>query len=479
VKRDLGALTGREHDVLVIGGGIHGAFAAWDAAQRGLLTALVEAEDFGAGTSWNSLKTIHGGLRYLQSIDLPRMRESIRERRTLLAIAPELVRPLAFVVPTYGHGLKGREALALALRVNDLVSADRNAGLPPAQRLAPGRSLSRDEFLRLVPGASAEGLTGGGVWMDAQVESSERLLVGVLHAAAEQGTALANHARATGALRRAGRIAGVSVLDALGGGVFEVRARQVLNAAGPGMDDVLASVGVRRTPVPLLFALNLVLKRAVAKGHAIGASSAGRYLFLVPWRDGAMIGTDYVPAGGASDPFAARRFLEEASRAFPWAKLSADDVALVHRGRVPGLDAKRLAVRHLLLDHAAEGAPGLSSVQGVKYTTARAVAEAAVDRLCHQLGHARSSRTAATRLLHARALEGSLPERALQAVREEMALTLPDAVLRRLDLGTAGPAAAADVEIVAQTLAAELGWDLARLEAEKQALADAVARSVL
>ena len=154
-------------------------------------------------------------------------------------------------------------------------------------------------------------------------------------------------------------------------------------------------------------------------------------------------------------------------------------MALVHRGRVPGLDAKRLAVRHLLLDHAAEGAPGLSSVQGVKYTTARAVAEAAVDRLCHQLGHARSSRTAATRLLRARALEGSLPERALQAVREEMALTLPDAVLRRLDLGTAGPAAAADVEIVAQTLATELGWDLARLEAEKQALADAVARSVL
>ncbi len=479
MKRDLGALTGREHDVLVIGGGIHGAFAAWDAAQRGLLTALVEAEDFGAGTSWNSLKTIHGGLRYLQSLDLPRMRESIRERRTLLAIAPELVRPLAFVVPTYGHGIKGREALALALRINDLVSADRNAGLAPAQWLAPSRSLSRDEFLRLVPGASAERLTGGGIWIDAQVESSERLVVGLLHAAAECGAALANHARVTRALRRDGRIVGVSVLDALGGGALEVRARQVLNAAGPGMDDVLASLGVRRTPVPLLRALNLVLKRSVAKGHAIGALSSGRYLFLVPWRERAMIGTDYVPASGASDPAEARRFLEEASRAFPWAKLGMEDVALVHRGRVPGLDAKRLAVRHLLLDHAAEGAPGLSSVQGVKYTTARAVAEEAIDRLCHKLGQARPSRTAATRLLHARALEGALPTRALQAVREEMALTLPDAVLRRLDLGTAGPAAAADVEIVAQTLATEQGWDQARVEAEKQALTDAVARTVL
>ena len=479
MKRDLGALSAREHDVLVIGGGIHGAFAAWDAAQRGLATALVEAEDFGAGTSWNSLKTIHGGLRYLQSADLPRMRESIRERRTLLAIAPELVRPLRFVVPAYGHGLKGREALALALFANDLVSADRNRGLPEAQRIPTGRSLSRDEFLRLVPGVPAQDLTGGGAWTDAQVESSERLLVGVLHAASAEGASLANHARVSGALRRDGRVAGVQVLDALGGGVLDIRARQVLNAAGPGMDDVLVTLGVRRAPVPLLRALNLVLNRTLAKGHGIGALSAGRYLFLVPWRERAMIGTDYVPAGAPADPREADRFLEEAARAFPWAELRAADVALVHRGRVPGLDAKRLAVRHVLLDHAAEGAPGLVSVQGVKYTTARAVAEETVDLLCRKLGRARRSRTAATRLLHARPLEGDLVERSREAAREEMAMTLADAVLRRLDLGTAGPPAAAEIHTVALTLATELGWNPARVEAEKQALAAVLARCAL
>ncbi len=479
MKRDLGALSAREHDVLVIGGGIHGAFAAWDAAQRGLLTALVEAEDFGAGTSWNSLKTIHGGLRYLQSLDLLRMRESIRERRTLLAIAPDLVRPLRFVVPSYGHGMKSRGILALALRVNDVVSADRNAGLPPAQRIGPGRSLSREELLRLVPGAPPAGLSGGAVWNDAQVESTERLLLGVLHAAAEEGTALANHARVLGVLRRDGRVAGVQLLDGLGGGSFEIRARLVLNAAGPGMDDVLATAGVRRAPVSLLRALNLVLNRPLAREHAIGALSAGRYLFLVPWRDRAMIGTDYLPAGAPADPGEACRFLEAAARAFPWAKLSAADVALVHRGRVPGLDAKRLAVRHVLLDHAAEGAPGLVSVQGVKYTTARAVAEEAVDLLCHKLGLTRPSRTAATRLRHARALEGDLIEKSRLAAREEMAMTLADAVLRRLDLGTASPAATAEVDTVALTLATELGWDRARVEAERQALADAVARSAL
>ena len=149
VKRDLGALSEREHDVLIVGGGIHGVAAAWDAASRGLRVGLVEAEDFGSGTSWNSLKTIHGGLRYLQTIDLKRMRESIRERRALLRIAPALVRPLPFVVPTYGHGAKGREALALALLLNDAVSSDRNRDLPGDQHIPRGRLLSRREVLDL------------------------------------------------------------------------------------------------------------------------------------------------------------------------------------------------------------------------------------------------------------------------------------------------------------------------------------------
>ena len=158
MKRDLGALTAREHDLVVIGGGIHGAAAAYDAAQRGLLVALVEASDFGSGVSWNSLKTIHGGLRHLQRAGLAQARESVRERRALLRIAPQIVRPLPFLVPTYGHGLHGREALAAGLRLHDLVSHDRNEGLPPEQQIPASRVLSR--------GGPADpevgpGLTGG------------------------------------------------------------------------------------------------------------------------------------------------------------------------------------------------------------------------------------------------------------------------------------------------------------------------------
>jgi glycerol-3-phosphate dehydrogenase len=474
VKRDLGALSGREHDLLVVGGGIHGVAAAWDAAQRGLSTALVEADDFGSGASWNSLKTIHGGLRYLQTADLQRVRESVRERRALLRIAPALVKPLRFVVPAYGHGTTGREALGVALWLNDLLSRDRNDGLPATHQIPPGRTLERDEVLQLVPDVAAEGLTGGALWTDAQVQSSERLTLGFVRAAADAGAVVANHVEATGFLRKGKRIVGVAARDRESAATLEIRARLVLNAAGPGMDAVVALAGVARRPVPLLRAINLVLKRPIVKEHAIGAASGGRFLFAVPWRDRSMIGTDYA---SLETPAASqvRRFLEECAAALPWAELSSDAIALVHRGRVPGLDGKRLATRHLLLDHeAADGVPGLVSVQGVKYTTARGVAEEAVDLVCRRLGRRASPcRTAVTPLVHARPLDGPLEASVGIAVRDEMARTLSDAVLRRLDLGTGGPPAEADVESVARLMASELGWTEARVAAEKRALAEA------
>src|SRR4051794_4031822 len=114
MHRDVAALEPRAFDVLIIGAGIVGAATAWDAAQRGLGVALVEAGDFGGGTSWNSLKTIHGGLRHLQHLDVAGVRESVRERRALLTIAPAIVEPLSFVVPAQGAGSRGPLALAAA-----------------------------------------------------------------------------------------------------------------------------------------------------------------------------------------------------------------------------------------------------------------------------------------------------------------------------------------------------------------------------
>ena len=476
MQRDLGRLTGHEHDLLVIGGGIHGAAAAWDAAQRGLSVALVEAGDFGSGTSWNSLKTIHGGLRHLQRADLASLRESVRERAALMRIAPALVRPLPFLLPVYGHGLHGREAMAAALFAADLLGARASDTRPPSHRLPRSRMVSPDEVRARAPGVPPAGLTGGASWTDAQVGSSERLLVGFLHAAAEAGAALANRVEVTALRREDGRVRGALARDREGGGALEVRSRMVLSAAGPWSDRISAAAGISRAPTPLLRAVNLVLRRRLVEGDALGGRGEGRYLFVVPWRDRCIVGTGYEPAGSLDQNRLVEALLVEAGRAFPWARIERSDVSLVHTGFVPGeRDARGLLPRGRVVDHEAEdGLPGLCSVRSVKYTTARASAEAAIDLVVRRLARpAAPCRTAITVLPRAHLLEGTLAERARFAARDEMALHLTDAVLRRLDLGTAGVPAPADVDTVAHAMASALDWDGARAAREKASL-DAV-----
>ena len=155
MRPEVSALGSTRHDLLVIGGGILGACLAWDAALRGLKVALVERGELGAATSANSLRIIHGGLRYLVRGDLPRMRESIRERSVLLRIAPGLVEPLRVAIPSGIQGYPGRASLRLALALNDLLSADRNRHLDPARQLPPGRALSAGELRSPVPRALA------------------------------------------------------------------------------------------------------------------------------------------------------------------------------------------------------------------------------------------------------------------------------------------------------------------------------------
>jgi len=471
VKRDLAALTARDWDVAVVGGGIYGAAVAWDAAQRGLAVALVEREDFGAGASWNSLKTIHGGMRYLQKLGLGRLRQSARERRTLLAIAPEIVHPLRFVLPTYGHGPTGREALAAGLVLNDCLTRDRNRGLPPDRQIPASGTVSPAEALRLVPGLERWGLTGAALWHDAQASSTERLTLAFLHAAAGAGAVAANHVEAVSLLRASGKVAGIAVRDTLDGRTFEVRARLVVNAAGPWVDDVLARAGLSRPPAPLLRARNVVLRKPPVVPFAVAARSEGRFLFLVPWEGRTIVGTSYEPA--ESPPSDPAEFLSAACRAFPWAGIAASDAVLVHDGLVPGRgDASGLATRPRLHDHEAEdGLPGLVSLQGVKYTTARAVAERAVDLAARRLRRGTHACRTAVTPLPARRLAGPLEEQVRTAVRDEMALTLADAVLRRLDLGTAGPPSQVEADAVARVMAEELGWDAGRERAERGRLA--------
>lgn len=477
MKREIAALAEREHDLVIVGGGIYGAAACWDAAQRGLRVALVEKGDFGSGTSWNSLKTIHGGLRHLQRLEIGLLRESVRERRAFLRIAPLLVRPLPFLVPTYGHGLHGREAMAAGLLLNDLLAHDRNDGLPEADRIDKGRMLSPAEVRERVPGLADAGLTGGALWTDAQAVSSERLLLAFLHAASDAGAALANAVEVTGLTRDGTRVSGVHATDHASGAEITIRSRVVLNAAGPGVVGLLRRAGLERFRVPLLRAWNFVVKRPVVSRVAVGGKSGGRHLFLVPWRDRAIVGTDYEPAESPGDPQRHQRFLDDVRAAFPWAGVTAEDVAFVHAGLVPGEGgAVGLWLHSLVVDHEAEdGLPGLVSVVGAKYTTARSVAQKAVDLVFQRLGRAvPPCRTAEAVLPKARPLDGLLEQQVLEAVREEMALTLADVVLRRTELGASGPPGQAEVETAAAVMARERGWSEGRVAAERAALDQAL-----
>src|SRR6266849_238679 len=210
--RDPDSLAGRTFDVLVIGGGVYGLIIACDAAQRGLAVALIERDDFGSGSSFNHLRTIHGGLRYLQTLDVGRARESVRERRTLAHIAPDGVRPLRFVLPLTRSLMRGKTAMRAGFLLDRLVAFDRNRGVGPDHLLPAGFVLSRAEAIRRFPELSRQELTGAAVWHDYVTVEADRLTFAFARAAYAQGASLANHVEATALLVDGKGVVGVRAL---------------------------------------------------------------------------------------------------------------------------------------------------------------------------------------------------------------------------------------------------------------------------
>src|SRR5215210_592056 len=255
--RDLSRLSARDFDLLVVGGGIYGLATAYDAAQRGLSVALVERSDFGAATSFNHLKTIHGGLRYLQSGDVGRMRESIRERRTFARIAPRFVAPLAFVMPASASMRRNPVVLRLAFALDALIGSDRNDGLDAAHHLPAGRVVSRSTVREVLDGAVHSHSATCAMWHDYYTTSGDRLTFAFALGAAAHGGVLANYVEAVEPRLDGKRIVGVGARDVLTGADLEISARVVVNAAGPWTSILVARSGIPGH-WPLLKAMNLV-----------------------------------------------------------------------------------------------------------------------------------------------------------------------------------------------------------------------------
>ncbi len=338
-SRDLDRLAATTYDVLVVGGGIHGLAIAYEAASRGLRTALVDAGDYGGAASFNHQKTAHGGLRSLQSGRIDRARQSIFERRALARIAPWLLRPLPFITGTYRSFIRNRLALRAAFKFDEWLGRHRNAGVEPELHLPAPRLISKAATLRLFPGIKQDGLTGAAQWYDYQMVEAERLTFAFAAAADRAGADLANYVEATAPLKAGGRIAGMQVRDRLSSNTFEIRAQVTVNAAGAHAGTVMAAFGVKRD-FPLLKAMNLVTSKRASDIALASPSPSGRMLTLVPWRGRALIGTSQSsslvqPDAVSVSAAEVEAFVREANAAFPALQITPADVTLVHRGAVP------------------------------------------------------------------------------------------------------------------------------------------------
>jgi len=460
IVRDPIVAAGEPFELIVVGGGVYGVSVALEGAARGLRTLVLERADFGAETSAATLRILHGGFRYLQSFDIPRLRESVKERRWWARTFPALVSPLPCLLPLYGDGARRREFLAPALLLNDLLSIDRNRGVEPRIRIPSSRTLGRRETIRLFPGVRKEGLRGSALWTDASMESAHRLLLEMVRWVTGAGSTALNYVEVVGLLQSEGRIAGVRAIDRVDGSELEFRAPLVVNAGGPWAPEVARHGGIDGSGLfrPSL-AFNLLLRRPLPIEFAVGISAPGKptqTYFLRPRGPMTFVGTGHVPwprsAGGppAQLPDAIiKSFLGEIRRAVPSFEVTSADLVREIFGLLPALhEGSATTVRRpVILDHSRSGGPtGLFSLSGVKFTTAPDIARRVLDRATGKGTRERDAFMANPPTAppwmaphEFRELRRTSPERAATLLRsivaDEAVVYQEDLLLRRLDWG--------------------------------------------
>ena len=409
-------------DLLIIGGGIAGACAAWDASMRGLTVALIERADFGSGASAHSLKVLHGGIRYLQHLDIPRLRESCAERTAFLRIAPHLTRPLPFALPTFGHGLRGKFPLFAAFQLLNAFTSGRNDGIDNrAQHIPAPFLMSRTEFVRRFPAFDEAGLTGAGVFFDGQMLNPARLVYSIVRSAQEAGAVVLNYCAAERLLIRDQRVEGAAVRDELNGAALDIRGKVVLNLTGPFAPTLhQRAQGGNPIDIPLSRDMAVVIKRRLLPDMGLGIqtrykdpdawlSRGNRHLFMAPWRNHTLIGVNSKVYDG--DPYKLsvseaeiQGFVDEIREAAPGLGVTRHDVAVVNAGLLPfgenqpGQKDLSFGKRSVLIDHATrEGLSGLITGMTVRWTMGRLLGEKAIDLACKKLQfEARPSRTSTT-----------------------------------------------------------------------------------
>jgi glycerol-3-phosphate dehydrogenase len=510
-----------DFELIVVGGGINGSAIARDAALRGLNTLLIERDDFASGASGRNGRMIHGGLRYLEQGEVGLVREALRERSILLAMAPHIVRRRDVMIPVR-RGV-GRPAWMV------------RAGLTALDLLAFGSAprhqfLSRAETLRRVPALNSQGLRGAALMFDAFAENAERLTIENLLDAAANGATIRNHSRVRRILSNGRAVAGVEYEDARGD-VFTATAPLVVNATGAWGDEFLR--GATGTNRQLLgaskgtFIVVAAFPGAPSGSVFFEAAADRRPIIVTPWRGLYLIGTTDVRVSGPIDevraePAEIQYLLTEILGCFPDAGLTRQSILYSYTGVRPlpfATGASRKVPRHHIIhDHAPE-LDGLLTIIGGKLSTFRSLAEDALKVVANKVGRPLPACTTATRPLpgaqgtpdrarHAAeqasvspltarrltelygmradrvlayaietpelaavidASTGAIAAEIVLAVREEWAQSFADILLRRMLIGRNGDLGVGALNRLEAVAARHLGWTTDRIKQNRSA----------
>lgn len=383
MKRDFSQLAGRQFDLLVCGGGIYGAWTAYDAALRGLNVAIVEQGDWANGTSSASSKLIHGGLRYLETYDLKLVKKALTERQMLLSTAPHRVWPLRFGVPVYANSRIGSLQLKAGLTLYDLLAGCSLKKVSPA---LAHRHHNRKAFAEHFPALDTTGLKSGYTYGDAQTDDA-RLVLELIAGAMEAGAACVNYCKLTDLIETEGRAIGATVQDQLGGSLVTVMARQIVNTTGRWAGaQCRLTLGIHLVMPPILSDEALLLT----------AESDGRVFFMIQWYGMTLLGTTDTDYNGPLDNITIRpedvAYLLNAANHYLNTAWTEQDVA----GSYAGLRVMKRSDKDASSNSGPSDASrdwelqtmpsGVHYSIGGKITSARIDAACIVDTVCAQLG---------------------------------------------------------------------------------------------
>ena len=464
------------YDIAVIGGGIHGAAIAWDATLRGFSTVLLEKGDIGSGASAGNYRIIHGGLRYLQHFDFLRLFESAEEQQIFRRIAPDALDPLPFLIPCYGFGMRGREVLRAGLAFYDLLTCWRNRHVEERLALPWHRSLNASEVLKLAPYLERQKLRGGVLYYDVQMRDPDRLTLSFVQSASERGCKVKNYTEVVGAelSSKSREISSLRCRDVLSGAENEISARLVINAAGAWRERVASILlgGTQASPTLFSKGLQLTLPLLTDVGVALESkfrdkeafvSKGNRSYFLQPWRGYTIAGTADIIHTEHPDRYRLtdeeiELFLSELRSIYPDSRISRENVLTAfgglrpvtsqareryQRGELSDYGSIEVAHRDVVLDHRQQPgdlkAGNLISVEGIKYTTTRRLAERVLN-LAETCLEKRSDCLTRVMPLHYKGVTGKIDSQEIRRiVREEFVRIPADLIERRLGYGALPP----------------------------------------